>query len=73
MTRSTYAFHCPNPRCGFAALLDYVPPTRIDPGYLDGDPPESCPTCGADITGADSEPANPADYEDPDRVHERNR
>ena len=73
MTRSTYAFTCPNPECEFVALIDWVPDTRWDPGYLDGDPPEDCPSCGADMTGADSERADPNDYGDPDRVFDMDR
>lgn len=64
------SFTCP--ACGWTCEIRWIPETRIDPGYLDGDPPEECPECGADMTDAESEPAEPP-APDPDSLHDRGR
>ena len=69
MAYATYAFECPNEECDFVALIDYVPPTRVDPGYLKEDPPEECPRCETDMTAVESEHADPNDFRDPDEDH----
>ena len=42
---------CTDPECGWTATIARImPATRTDPSYLDGDEPDECPDCGADIT-----------------------
>lgn len=72
MTRSQtyYSFSCPS--CGWTAEVRWVEATRVDPGYLDGDPPEECPNCLTDMTEAESELSSGPEP-DPDRLHDLHR
>ena len=42
---------CTDPDCGWCATVaKIIPATRWEPEDLDGDVPEECPDCGAEIT-----------------------
>lgn len=69
-TASYSEFTCPV--CDWSCEIKWVPDTRIDPGYLDGDPPEECPECGADMTGTDGE-SSYGPEPDPDALHDFDR
>ena len=41
---------CTDPVCGWTATVArIIPATRWEPADLDGDVPEECPACGAEI------------------------
>lgn len=74
MRSSTWqTFYCPNTEeCGWSGSLRWIGDTLTDPGYLDGDPPEECPECGADMTECVVDSAAPEDDRDPvDEMFER--
>lgn len=69
MRRPTYyAFTCPS--CGWTAEIRWIPDSRWEQGYLDGDPPEECLNCHTDMTEAESELSSGPEP-DPDCLFER--
>ena len=70
-TASYVEFSCPNMDCGWSCSIRWIPDTRIDPGYLDADPPEECPECGHPMED-DGEPGGPPEP-DPDAAYDFDR
>lgn len=50
--------------CGWTATVaQIIGATYTDPSYLDADPPDACPDCGADVTTETaSQPIEEPDY-----------
>lgn len=70
MARNFHEIACP--RCGWATQIPVLESRRDEPSRLDGDPPDECPDCGADlrdVAGEDVGPIGP----DPDADYDRGR
>lgn len=70
MSRAEYrTIACPDvDGCGWSCQIQWIPDTRIDPGYLKDDPPEECPECGRGMGDAELEPAYEDPFDDGDRA-----